>query len=184
MPPSIIADAATHDARQPGDRRLEANKEGGGTPRGSAARPHPSDAEDQTGPTEDAESSLPALGGLKLSLLGSYDAASKSPPAGLFPAGRYACVGAVSPAESARSSASNRGEKSVLPLSDPPDTGAARWNGQPLSSSTCSSSSSPAPLPTVSSPRVDKLLHLPRGRSLRFFIDGDEGLANEKGSES
>lgn len=161
------------------DRPLEGEKgEGGATPRGCSARPPPPSVA-ETDPADDAaEPSLPTAGGLKLSLLGSYGDASKSPPAAFFSASR--CYGggggAVSPAESAGSSTNDKVETVALPLSGPPDNGAtSRRKDRPSSSSSACS----CPLPSLSSP-VDKLLHLPRGRSLRFFIDGDDGLANNE----
>lgn len=155
---------------------LEEKTGGWGTPRGFAARPPLSVAE--ADPTDDVEPSLPTLGELKLSLLGSYDS-GRSPPVALFSGCRCGDVGAVSPSESARSSISKTGEESGLSISDAPDTGTSRRKNRP-SSSACSSSSASS----LMSPPVDKLLHLPRGRSLRFFIDGDEGLAKEKKGES
>lgn len=159
------------------ERPLEDKEEGGGSPRECLVRPPPPAAE--TNPADDAEPSLPTLGGLKLSLLGLCDA-SRSPAAAFFSPGRSGGVGvgvgvgvgAVSPCESAMSSASNRGGEQGAP----PEPGAPRLAEGKASSS--ASSSSP-----FLSPRVDKLLHLPRGRSLRFFIDGDEGLGNEKKSQ-
>lgn len=186
-----FANAATADAQERRGLPLEKKEEeSGGAPRGCSIRPPPPPPSTaaETVPTNEVEPSLPTLGGLKLSLLGSCDASRSPPPAGLLllPAGRLGDVGAVSPCESARSSASNKGEEhqqSAMSFSDPPllppDTGAPRGGmDQPSSSS----SASPVYSPLLSA-SVDKLLQFPRGRSLRFFIDGDEDLGNEKRSE-
>lgn len=136
----------------------------------------------------------PRLGELTLSSLGSYDA-SKSPPLHLSTSaasagggGYYGGVGDVSPAESARSFASGKGERappSLLP--EPPDTDTPKRKGAPSPAASSLLSAAAAadgsPFFSASSSPVNKLLRLPRGRSLRFFIDGDDGLAkeNEKG---
>eukprot|EP00903_Cladosiphon_okamuranus_P011161 g10534.t1 len=162
---------ATHDVQEGFGRPTaeQEGEEGERSPRGRPARPPPTAAE--TDPADDSEPSLPTLGGLKLSLLGSCDT-SRSPPPAFFSASRHGGLGVVSPCESARSSASNKGELGSLPLSDPPAPGGAPR----LAKGHHQTSSSPTSSSPCLSPGIDKLLHLPRGRSLRFFIDGDEGL--------
>lgn len=151
---------------------MEEQKEGGeGTPRDCPERPPPTAAE--TAPTADEETSLPTLGGPKLSLLGSCDASRSPTAAAFFSASRKGGVDAVSPCESARYFTSNKGEQDFLSLSSPPEPGP----GTPgLTDEGHQASSSPSSSPCLS-PDIDKLLQLPRGgRPVRFFIDGDEGL--------
>ncbi len=134
----------------------------------------------------------PRLGDLKLSSLGSCDA-SKSPPLRLSAAAAasaaggdyYGGVGEVSPAESVRSFASGQGETappSLLP--EPPDADTPKRKGGPspaasslLSAAGAGAGADGSPLFSASSSPVNKLLRLPRGRSLRFFIDVDDGPA-------
>jgi len=143
------------------------------------------------GEADEAEPPTPPLGELKLSSLGSYDA-NKSPPlhlSAVAAAGAggdyYGGVGDVSPAESTRSFASGKGERvppSLLPESPDTDTPKRKGGPSPPASSLQSATAAAAdgsPFFSASSSPVSKLLRLPRGRSLRFFIDGDDGLAKE-----
>lgn len=128
----------------------------------------------------------PGLQGLKLSPLGSYDP-GRSPLVCESVQSRSTRLGiprveAISPAGSSGSCSAENESKTPFSFAETP----GGWAGDERRlleaaklPSCCSGSCSSSPSPSTLSSPADKLLRLPRGKSFRFFIDGEEGASSE-----